>query len=166
MPGEEGGDLSNPELSKQQIELVERIGVLHDRLGFSPAPGRVVGLLMVSLEPELTFDEIREALGLSKSSTSAAINLLLSLGSIEYRTRPGDRKRYFRKSYENWEASMLERMDLFFSLREPLGEALELAGRSEESRRALSRVIEFLGFLEVEIHEAYKRWEQQGAQGG
>jgi hypothetical protein len=34
---------------------------------------------MVSLEPELTFDEIRDALGLNKSPTSAAINLLLSL---------------------------------------------------------------------------------------
>jgi DNA-binding transcriptional regulator GbsR (MarR family) len=163
---EKGDDLSIPELSRQQIELVERIGVLHDRLGFSPAPGRVVGLLMVSLEPELTFDEIRDALGLSKSSTSAAINVLLSLGSIEYRTRPGDRKRYFRKSYKNWEASLLERMDLFFSLREPLGEALELEGRSEESRRALSRVTDFLGFLETEIHEAFKRWEKQQAQGG
>jgi len=49
LPVEKENDLSNPELSKQQIELVERIGVLHDRLGFSPAPGRVVGLLMVQL---------------------------------------------------------------------------------------------------------------------
>ena len=121
---------------------------------------------MVSLEPELTFDEIRNALGLSKSSTSAAINLLLSLGSIEYRTRPGDRKRYFRKNFKNWEASLLERMDLFFSLREPLGEALEMAGRTEESRQALSRMIDFLGYLETEIHEAFKRWERQHTQGG
>ena len=121
---------------------------------------------MVSHEPELTFDEIRDALGLSKSSTSAAINLLLSLDSIEYRTRPGDRKRYFRKNYKNWEASLIERMDLFFALREPLGEALELAGRSDESHRALSRMVEFLGFLEIEIHGAFKRWEQQRAQGG
>jgi len=158
--GEKGTDLSNHSLSKQQIELVERIGVLHDRLGFSPAPGRVVGLLMVSHEPELTFDEIRDALGLSKSSTSAAINLLQSLGSIEYRTRPGDRKRYFRKSYKNWEASLLERMDLFFSLREPLGEALEMAGRTKESRQALSRMIDFLEFLEMELHEAYDRYKQ------
>lgn len=115
---------------------------------------------MVSHEPELTFDEIRDALGLSKSSTSAAINLLLSLGSIEYRTRPGDRKRYFRKNFKNWEASLLERMDLFFSLREPLGEALEMADRTEESRQALSRMIDFLEFLEMELHEAYDRYKQ------
>ena len=115
---------------------------------------------MVSLEPELTFDEVRDALGLSKSSTSAAINLLLSLGSIEYRTRPGDRKRYFRKSYKNWEASLLERMDLFFSLREPLGNALEMADRTDESRQALSRMIDFLEFLEMEVHEAYDRYKQ------
>lgn len=153
-------------LTEQQRHLVERIGVLHDRLGFSPAPGRVVGLLLVSQEPELTFDEIRVALELSKSSTSAAINLLLSLGSIEYRTRPGDRKRYFRKSYETWEASLIERMDVFFSLRQPLGDVLELPdGGSEESRRALARMVDFLGFLETEIHEAFGRWKQE-RQGG
>ena len=77
-------------LTQEHQDLVERFGVLHDRLGFSPAPGRVVGLLLVSPRPALTFDEIRSALGLSKSSTSAALNLLLGIGSIEYETRPAE----------------------------------------------------------------------------
>lgn len=158
--------MSAPGPTDKQRDLIERIGVLHDRIGFPPATSRVLGLLLVTREPELTFDQIRETLGLSKSSTSSALNLLLQVGSIEYLTRPGDRKRYFRKSYKNWEASLLERLDLFFSLREPLGRALELEGRTEESRRELSRVTDFLGFLETEIHEAFERWQQQHLQGG
>ena len=146
-------------LTRKQADLVERIGVLHDRLGFAPAPGRVLGLLLVSPRPELSFDEIREALRLSKSSTSAAINLLLNLGSVEYRTRPGQRKRYFRKSYENWEEGLVKRLDTFLSLRELLQEAHEMHGESPEGTGSeLPRMIGFLEYLEQAIHEAYGRY--------
>ena len=153
--------MSEPTLNEKQRELIERIGVLHDRIGFPPATSRVLGLLLVTREPELTFDQIRETLALSKSSTSSALNLLLQVGSIEYLTRPGDRKRYFRKSYKDWEASLLGRLDVLFSLREPLREALELRnGELGDKDRAIARMVEFLGFLETEIHDAYQRWEE------
>jgi len=147
-------------ISSEQRDLVERIGVLHDRIGFPPAAGRVVGLLLVSPEPELTFDQVRETLNLSKSSASTALNLLLRIGSVEYSTRPGDRKRYFRKRYDDWEESLLERFDVFLSLRHLLSESLDLKeGDSEESHRAVTRMVDFLGFLEGEIHQAHERWK-------
>ena len=148
-------------LTAEQADLVERIGVLHDRLGFSPAPGRVLGLLLVSPRPELTFDEIRQALKLSKGSTSAAINLLLNLGSIEYRTRPGERKRFFRKAYGNWEASFIARIDAYLELRRLLEEARGLHEETpERSGAELQRMIDFLGFLEKALHEAYDRYQR------
>jgi hypothetical protein len=156
-PGE--GVMSELTLTEAHRDLIERIGVLHDRIGFSPAPGRVVGLLLVSPEPALTFDEIRSTLGLSKSSTSAALNLLLAIGSVEYFTRLGERKRYFRKSYRNWEAALLERFDIFLSLRELLQEAHDLnQGIPDRSGPEIPRMIDFLDFLETAIHEAYDRW--------
>jgi DNA-binding transcriptional regulator GbsR (MarR family) len=146
-------------MTAAQLDLVERIGVLHDRLGFSPAPGRVVGLLLVSPRAELTFAEIRASLGLSKSSTSAALSLLLEIGSVEYSTRPGDRKRYFRKSYRNWEGALLARIHAFLSLRELLREAHELnRANPERSGPEIPRMIEFLEFLEGALHDAYARW--------
>lgn len=151
--------MADPFLTDEQMDLIERIGVLHDRLGFAPAPGRVLGLLLVSPRPELSFDEIREALNLSKSSTSAALNLLMNLGSVEYRTRPGERKRYFRKAYENWEAGLLQRIDAFLSLRKLLQEAHDLHADSPEGTGSeLPRMIGFLEFLEINVHEAYQRW--------
>lgn len=147
-------------LTDEETDLVERIGVLHDRLGMSPAPGRVLGLLLVCARAELTFEEIRGALGLSKSSTSAALNLLLSVGSVEYSTRPGERRRYFKKSYRSWEQSLLQRMDVFFSLKDLLNEAHELQTRSPEGRPGgeLPRMIGFLEFLQGAIHDAYRSW--------
>jgi DNA-binding transcriptional regulator GbsR (MarR family) len=152
--------LSKSAITDAQRELIERIGVLHDRFGLPPAAGRVLGLLLVCEQPELTFDEIRFELSLSKSSTSAAVNLLLQVGTIEYTTRPGERKRYFRKKFDDWERSLLDRMSVLFSLRGLLAEALELReGAPEESNRAIARMVEFLGYLEGEIEDAYRRWE-------
>ena len=151
-------------LSEQQQDLVERIGVAHDRLGLPPAAGRVLGLLLVSSQPELTFDQIREELGLSKSSTSTALNLLLRVGSVEYSTRPGDRKRYFRKRYDAWEDRVLERFDIFFSLGDLIAEAAELQqGDSDTSSQAKVRMADYLSYLKREIHGAHENWKQRGA---
>ena len=68
--------------SQKRIErLVDRISRwdsrrrLVDSAIWAPR-GLLVGLLLVTREPELTFEQIRETLGLSKSSTSSALNLL------------------------------------------------------------------------------------------
>ena len=45
------------ELTETQRDLVERIGVLHDRMGHRPAAGRITGLLLVAPEGELTFED-------------------------------------------------------------------------------------------------------------
>jgi len=158
--------LTELHLTQEQQDLIERIGVLHDRLGLSPAQGRIVGLLLVSPRPALTFDQIRGALGLSKSSTSAALNLLLGIGSVEYETHLGDRKRYFRKSYDRWGTALLKRMDDFLSLRELLREAHELhRGNPERSGPEIPRMMQFLEFLQDAIHEAYRKWSLEQTPG-
>ena len=151
------------DLSEQQRNLIERIGVLHDRLGIPPAAGRVLGLLLVSTEPELTFDQIRDTLGLSKSSTSTALSLLQQVRSVDYSTRPGDRKRYFRKDYESWEDNLLDRFDLFFSLGDLLDEAAKLKGADAgHSAAATERMVDLLAHLKTEIHRAHDDWKRRG----
>lgn len=89
------------ELRAGQTALVERLAVNQENAGLQPAPAKVFALLMVSDKPQLTFDEIQETLGISKSATSGAINQLLTLRRIEYVTRLGDRKRYFKPRISN-----------------------------------------------------------------
>ena len=88
--------MAKVKLTEKQKELIEKVGVNFEREGFSPAASRTMGLLMVSDETELTFENIYQTLNMSKSAASNAINLLLVARRIEYITRPGDRKRYFR----------------------------------------------------------------------
>jgi DNA-binding transcriptional regulator GbsR (MarR family) len=82
--------------TEKQKELVETMGRAFEKDGFQPIAGRIIGLLIVTDKEELTFDEIVEELQISKGSASTVIRMLELRNAIEYVTRPGDRKRYFR----------------------------------------------------------------------
>lgn len=149
-------------LTNEQRDLIERIGVLHEQAHLRPAEGRILGLLIVASEPELTFDEIREALDLSKSATSNALHKLQTIGTVVYRTHPGDRKRYFRKSYENWERAFVDRGVKYLEIRHLLAEALEHRDPEiDETRESLESMIDFLEMLEESMVDAYDRWRKK-----
>ena len=84
-------------ISKEKRKLIEEIGLrLETRLHIAPLAARIYALLSLSSYEGLTFEEIREIIGSSKSSTSVNLNVLTQLKHIEFYTKPGDRKRYFK----------------------------------------------------------------------
>ncbi|RCU57699.1 hypothetical protein DU428_07875 [Oceanihabitans sediminis] len=87
------------ELSNQKQQLIEEVGVyLEERAGLSPLASRIYALLILSSREGMSFENIVCAMQASKSSVSNNVNVLLQLHYIEYYTKPGDRKRYFRTS--------------------------------------------------------------------
>lgn len=84
-------------ISKEKKNLIEKIGLrLETRLQIAPLAARIYALLTLSSYEGVTFEEIREIIGSSKSSTSVNLNVLMQLKHIDYHTKTGDRKRYFR----------------------------------------------------------------------
>ncbi len=86
------------ELEKKE-KLVEEVGVYLEKTHqLTPLATRLYALLMLCPRSGHSFDEMVELSQASKSSVSTNINLLLNNGSVEYFTKPGERKRYFRLS--------------------------------------------------------------------
>ncbi len=84
-------------ISKEKKKLIEEIGLrLETRLQIAPLAARIYALLTISSYDGLTFEEVREIIGSSKSSTSVNLNVLIQLKQIDYYTKSGDRKRYFK----------------------------------------------------------------------
>ena len=82
---------------EEKQKLIEEIGVrLETRLHIAPLAARIYALLTLSSYEGLSFEEIRQKIGSSKSSTSVNLNVLTQLKHINYYTKSGDRKRYFR----------------------------------------------------------------------
>lgn len=83
--------------SQKKEQLIEDIGLqMEQRLSVSPLAARIYALLVLSSDEGLSFDEIRNCIGSSKSSTSVNLNVLIQLEYVEYHTKTGDRKRYFK----------------------------------------------------------------------
>lgn len=130
------------------------------RNGLPPAAGRIEALLLVSDQYELTFDELRETLNLSKSATSNAINILLTMERIEYVTRPGERKRYFVNKIANWKENLQSKFKETETMRELMKEVLkQRTPETAEFNRSLEDFISLFDYLHKEIPALFKKWE-------
>lgn len=87
-------------LQQQKEELIELFGQHFENLyHLSPLGSRILGNLIVDgCKSGITFEELVERTGTSKSSVSTNLNLLLKSGKITYYTITGDRKKYYRAS--------------------------------------------------------------------
>ncbi len=159
--GEIVTDMAKVALTEKQKELIERAGVVFERDGFSPVAARTLGLLVVSDETELTFETIYQTLNISKSAASNAINLLLVARRIEYITKPGDRKRYFRTRLVQMETiyeEVFKDMDSEVAVFKEI-----LAQRTTKTKAFNEGIRDFISFMEL-IRESmpviYQKWKK------
>lgn len=146
-------------LSEQQTDLVEQIGIYFEQ-GMQPAPARIMALLIVSDQEEYSFDRIREVLNLSKSATSNGINFLLSVKKIEYFTKSGERKRYFRwtprTTIEDFKDGIEKVLGLSVLFEQTLFHKKE---KGSFNTKKLAELTELMNFLRKELPLVYHKWE-------
>lgn len=153
------------QLTTAQRELIERLGVFYQQSGFPPTESRIMALLIVGDEPELTFDQIRDLLSISKSATSTALNLLLTTEKVVYKTRAGDRKRYFTSNIMCWEDSASSGFNKMLSIAVILKEVLaQRTPNTPDFNKGLENLIGFLQYLGEEMPRLMEGWRnrQQG----
>lgn len=148
------------ELTGQKLKLIEELGVLHEQSGMQPAAARILSLLLVADRTELTFEEIYEALHLSKSATSNALNFLISTNRVEYITRSGERRRYFRfrlQSLKEGVQRSLSGIDTFNMLLKRVLDQRPVGTR--EFNAGLEEITQFLDFIKEELPLLFQKWE-------
>jgi DNA-binding transcriptional regulator GbsR (MarR family) len=147
-------------ITEKQKQLIEKVGVTYEQSGLPPAISRVLGLLLIADKNELTFDEIRDTLSLSKSATSNALNVLLSSSRIEYVTYSGDRKRYFRSSVRDWQDGFNKTLQTMGTFQDLFKEILEQrTSATKDFNEKLAEVIDFIEFFKSQVPEIYKKWQ-------
>ena len=137
------------------------MNVYLEKNGMQPVAAKVLALLMVVDEPELTFDEIQESLQISKSATSNGINYLLDTQRIDYVSKVGERKRYFKTRITNWKESYLESLERIKQLNQIFKAILEDSHKIPQQEEKLREIVSFIDFMSDEIRESYQKWEQQ-----
>jgi DNA-binding transcriptional regulator GbsR (MarR family) len=148
-------------LSEEQLKQeTENIGIVFDKLGFPPIAGRIMAFLMLSEPPHKSFDEIVAQVQASKSSVSTTLKFLDQQGMIDYKTYPGDRRRYFRVAPEKW-YNLVNVTDKIRGLIEMFNHVLELRGKDEEMTDSLKEVRDMYLYFEVEIPKIIQKWHDE-----
>jgi DNA-binding transcriptional regulator GbsR (MarR family) len=81
----------NEVLAKTRSMVIDTIAQNMNLYGITPSAGRLYGLLFYSDKP-LTLDEMKEELGMSKTSMSNSVRSLLDLNMVEKVWVKGERK--------------------------------------------------------------------------
>ncbi|WP_289958295.1 GbsR/MarR family transcriptional regulator [Glycomyces tritici] len=126
----EGDAPSHDEL----LDWVERVAMFLANDGVPPIAGRVLGWLMVCEPAEQSAGQISEAIGASRASLTTNMRVLMTVGFIERRTRPGERTGYYRLRDGAWETVVRRQIASLVSFREVAADGLTLLGT--ESTRA------------------------------
>ncbi|MEG9327593.1 transcriptional regulator [Salinimicrobium catena] len=102
--------MKEQELEKEKMSLIEKLGVIMEkRYKLAPVAARILSSLILSGKQALTFDELVQQLQASKSTISTNLDHLQNIKRIEYFTKPGDRKRYFKLN-TNFTVEVLDEM--------------------------------------------------------
>jgi DNA-binding transcriptional regulator GbsR (MarR family) len=92
---------------QEREDLVEELGLfIQERHKLPPLAARIYSLLVLTSYDGYSFDDLIERTQSSKSSMSTNLNLLIALKFVDYYTKTGNRKRYFR-SAGNYVKNML-----------------------------------------------------------
>ncbi len=154
--------MSEIKLTRDQQALIERVGVAYENHHMAPAPARIAALLLVVPEAELPFEDISRLLNLSKSATSNAINLLLTINRLEYITKPGERRRYFRLKLMNWKEDLYKSLAGITAMSAIYKEVLAQRPKGPaEFNRNVAELASFLEFMAKELPALHRKWEQR-----
>ena len=149
-------------LNDSKRKLIEELAVLQEGAGMQPASARIMALLIVSDKTELSFEEVHETLNMSKSAASNALNFLLNTSKIEYVTRFGERKRYFRvklKSIKDEITKVLAGLETYNNILKKILD--QRPAGTKEFNSNLEEMISFNDFVGQELPALIDKWEKE-----
>ncbi|MBB4080435.1 DNA-binding transcriptional regulator GbsR (MarR family) [Lewinella aquimaris] len=144
-------------------QRVEEIGIFYEQTTLTPMEARVFALLLLADPPEMDFFAIQDFLQASKSTISNALKRLMNEGRVDYITKPGDRKRYFRVSVLRWLEQIQESFASVGPFVSTLNKVIDLRKdtNSPEFNRELLYIKDYFLFLKEELPRIQAKWNER-----
>lgn len=148
-------------MDEDRASYVEDFGLMFEGFGLPRMVGRVLGALLISDPPELSAEELAEALQASRGSISSATRSLIGMGLVQRLTKRGERRDYFRMKPGAWDELMRRELESLARFRQMAERGLDIASSdSPEARLNLEEMREFYAYWEREMPAVLKRWEE------
>jgi DNA-binding transcriptional regulator GbsR (MarR family) len=146
------------QLTREERDFVEQMGLIWERLGGTRTLGRVHGLLMIADKP-LSLNEIAGLLQVSKPSISTNARVCEQLGLAQRVSVPGDRRDYYEASPGAFERAITIRLQVAQELIRLAQQGLAAIGETNSAARTrLTEMRDFYEFAIAETNEMVARW--------
>ncbi len=149
-------------LETSRRHFAEDMGIAMERAGFPRMAGRIIGVLMISTENEVSTEELARVLGASRGSLSTMTRMLVDQRIIERVGKPGERRDYFRISNGAWTAFLRTRLQEVTSFHLMVENGLHIVSANEHAPYTrLQHLHEFYEFFQKEFEAMLERWEHR-----
>ena len=133
--------------------------------GMTRIAARVLSALLVADPPEQTAEGLAATLQASRGAISGGTTMLETMGLIERKRRPGDRKDYFRNKPNAWFEATKKQIAFVSHLRGLAEKGLEILDDAPEVTEGLRDMRDMLVFYERELPEMLARWAEKAEKG-
>ncbi len=148
-------------MDEERASYTEDFGLLFEGFGLPRMVGRVLGALLISDPPELSAEELAEALQASRGSISSATRTLIQMGLVQRRTKRGERRDYFQMKPGAWSELMRQKLEDVSVFSRMAERGLDIANSdSPEAQRNLEEMREFYAYWEKALPAVLERWEE------
>lgn len=147
-------------LNPDQVRFVESIGAFYESYNVPRIGGRLLGLLLVTQAP-LSIVQMAETLGVSRSSVTTHIRMLLTLGLVELTTHAGRWRDYYTFSARGWEQAIHARIRGMQAMRDLARQGLSLVGAEDGPRQKLAEMAALSDVLEDAYLSALEVWRKR-----
>lgn len=149
-------------LDTSRRHFAEDMGIALELAGFPRMAGRIMGILLITSDNELSIDELARILGASRGSLSTMTRMLIDTRMIERIGKPGERRDYFRIRAGAWTEFLRTRLQQVTSFHHLVENGLEIVSIKDQAPFSrLQDVHEFYEFFQKEFEAMLKRWEDR-----
>src|SRR4051794_29582127 len=145
----------------EQLHLVEELALSLERMGLFRMAGRVVAWLLICDPAEQSFVQLTETLQASKGSISAALRLLTASGMVERRSRPGERRDYYRIRDGAWPELVRQEFAEYSGFASIIERGMGSLPADAPQRARMQEFFDFFTQVYRQIQPLIDRWEAE-----
>ncbi|MEV0831448.1 GbsR/MarR family transcriptional regulator [Nonomuraea rubra] len=152
------------EISLDEAEFVDRLGLFFEMVGGPRTMGRIYGWLMICDPPQQSLTELAAALGVSKASISTVIRPMQEGGMVERLPSP-TREHLYRITPGGFTQVLQVQLDRMRAGAQAAEFGLSVVGQDRPDQRDhLEELRDFCEFAATEVRgEFMRRWQEHRA---
>ncbi|MCS3698356.1 GbsR/MarR family transcriptional regulator [Salinibacter ruber] len=150
------------EKHQEKLQFAEEIGRILEDDGQPRIAGRILGWLMVCDPPYQSFDDLVDALDVSKGSISTMTRKMIDSGLVKRVTFPGDRKSYYQVRSEAWVHVLEQRLQLSNRFADVTKAGIKMMeDEPKKQQRRIREMHNFMVFFIKQMEEAIEDYESK-----